>query len=131
MGALVVLALALGLTNNRTRLLELKYYRGQVQKDVVYEDWNNFSRVAVREGCAVDSLLIEIDAASNTYVAHWDGDRGRIRNVAEDLISLQYAVLDRPKVLVIGAGGGTDLLAALAAGSGTSPASKSIRSSCT
>lgn len=116
MGVLVVVAATLALTNNQTRLLDLKYYRGEQQTDVVFEDWNSFSRVAVRDGFAADSLLIEIDAASNTFAAKWDGDRAHIRDVTEDLISLQYSVLDSPKILVIGAGGGTDLLAGLAAG---------------
>lgn len=117
MGALIVVAALLALTNNQTRLLDLKYYRGEVQDDVIFEDWNSFSRVAVRDGFAADSLLIEIDAASNTFAARWDGDRAHIRDVAEDLISLQYTFLEQPKVLAIGSGGGTDILAALAAGS--------------
>lgn len=117
MGVLVVVAALLALTNNQTRILDLKYYRGQVQDDVVFEDWNSFSRVAVRDGFAADSLLIEIDAASNTFAARWDGDRAHIRDVAEDLISLQYVFLEHPKILAIGSGGGTDLLAGLAAGS--------------
>ena len=37
------------------------------------------------EGFAADSLLIEIDAASNTFAAKWDGDRAHIRDVTEDL----------------------------------------------
>jgi len=116
MVGLAVLAAVLAFTNDKTRLLDLKYYHGETQKDVVYEDWNSFSRVAVRDGFAADSLLIEIDAASITFAARWDGDRDHIQDVAEDLISMQYAFLERPKILAIGSGGSTDLLAGLAAG---------------
>lgn len=112
-----LIAAALAVTNATTGWLDLKYYRGVEQHDVIYQDWNSFSRVAVREWDYPDSLLIEIDAASNTIVTRWDGDLAGMAHLRHDLIATQYALLEEPKVLIIGSGGGVDILTALLAGS--------------
>jgi predicted membrane-bound spermidine synthase len=72
--------------------------------------------VTVRDFGEPDSLVIQIDAASNTYIGRWDGDPASVRHLTRDLIAAPYALLERPNVLVIGPGGGIDLLVARAAG---------------
>jgi hypothetical protein len=106
----------LALFTGPSNWLGLKYYHGSRETDIDYERWNSFSRVAVRQMAAADSLLIEIDAASNTFITHWDGDPRTVAALRNDLIAAQYALLDAPKVLSIGSGGGVDILAALVCG---------------
>ena len=115
-GVLAVLAFG-ALFTNPSNWMGLKYYRGEKETNIDYERWNSFSRVAVERPADTDSLLIEIDAASNTFITHWDGDFDRIDYIRHDLIAAQYALLEEPKVLAIGSGGGADILAALMAGS--------------
>jgi hypothetical protein len=109
-------ALALLVLNPSQGWLKLKYFRGHVEHDVLYEKWNSFSRVAVRDLGTPDSLLIEIDAASNTVISRWDGDAGRLAPFKDGLIAVQYVLQRQPRVFVIGSGGGVDLLTAVANG---------------
>ena len=114
-----VIAVAAGTiaaTNAETGLLKLRYFRGRAEPDLLLERWNSFSRVGVRDTGSPDSLLIEIDAASNTIASRWDGRRESLAPLLDGLIAAQYALLQRPAVLVIGSGGGVDLLTAVAAG---------------
>ncbi|MFH1844639.1 MAG: hypothetical protein ABIF77_15670 [bacterium] len=113
---LAVIAFA-ALFANPSSWMGLKYYRGAEETNIDYEKWNSFSRVAVEKLATSDSLLIEIDAASNTFVTHWDGDPASIAYLHHDLIAAQYALLEQPKVLAIGSGGGADILTALISGS--------------
>lgn len=113
---LAVLAFA-ALFTNPSSWMGLKYYRGAVETDIDFEQWNSFSRVAVEKQATPDSLLIEIDAASNTFITRWDGDPAQVAYLHEDLIAAQYTLLEKPKVLAIGSGGGADILTALISGS--------------
>jgi hypothetical protein len=113
---LLMLAVTLTVTNSSTGILHLKYYRGKEQKDIYYEKWNSFSRVAVMPMHSPDSLLIQIDAASNTVITRWDGDPESIADLRYSLIAVQYSLVDKAKVLSIGSGGGIDILTAIACG---------------
>jgi hypothetical protein len=116
-GAMLALAAAALLaTHSANRLLHLRYFRGREESGVEFERWNSFSRVAVRQTGSPDSLLIEIDAASNTMISRWDGRPESIAPLRGGLIAVQYALLERPSVFVIGSGGGIDLLTAVACG---------------
>jgi predicted membrane-bound spermidine synthase len=118
-GGLIAIAAAFLLAlNPTTHWLHLKYFRGREEPDVVFEKWNSFSRVAVREtpSGTHDSLLIEIDSASNTMISRWDGRVESLAPLRNSLIGVQYALLEKPAVFVIGSGGGVDLLTAVANG---------------
>ncbi|HUK64596.1 MAG TPA: hypothetical protein VLV15_14735, partial [Dongiaceae bacterium] len=110
LGAVALLAL-----NPSHGWLHLRYFRGREENDIRYEKWNSFSRVAVRDLGTPDSLLIEIDAASNTVISRWNGDPARLAPLRDGLIAVAYTVERRPDVFVIGSGGGVDVLTAVAA----------------
>jgi hypothetical protein len=112
----VAIVAGIALFTGPSQWLGLKYYRGTQETAIDYERWNSFSRVAVHELATSDSLLIEIDAASNTFVTHWDGDPQSVSHLRHDLIAAQYALLEQPKILSIGSGGGVDILTALVCG---------------
>jgi len=96
--------------------LHVRFARGRELTGIRYEKWNAYSRVTVRDFGEPDSLVVQIDAASNTYIGRWDGDPSSVRHLTRDLIAAPYVLLSRPRVLVIGPGGGIDLLVARAAG---------------
>src|SRR5262249_49142932 len=74
LGALIAAAaFALVFADSQGHWLRLRYSRGRPQTGVEYEKWNSFSRVTVRNYGEPDTLLLEIDAASNTLIARWDG----------------------------------------------------------
>ncbi len=121
---LLVIATGMAVTNSSTGLLHLRYSRGRRTNGFEFEKWNSFSRVTVRQPGSrerpgsnqPDSLLIEIDGASNTWIQRWDGRPERLTGLRDGLIAVPYALTDRPRVCVIGAGGGVDLLTAVAGG---------------
>ena len=113
---LAVVAATVAVTNPSTGLLKLRYFRGRAEPDLLIERWNSFSRVGVRDTGSPDSLLIEIDSASNTIASRWDGRVESVAPLRDGLIAVQYALVERPRVLVIGSGGGVDLLTAVASG---------------
>ena len=114
--AVAALAVTLVAIDARTHWLRLHYSRGREQTGIQFEKWNSFSRVTVRDFGEADTLLLEIDAASNTLIARWNGRPESLAPLADNLIAVQYALVDHPRVFVIGSGGGVDLLTAVAAG---------------
>jgi len=103
----------------------------------VYEKWNAHSRVTVyeisqypffwavdghrweeviNEGRWLPHALLLIDAIAGTPIQEFHGDLGQVAFLRYDLTSFVYHLVDRPRTLVIGPGGGRDVLAALASG---------------
>ncbi len=103
----------------------------------VYERWNAHSRVSVYEPVeypffwSVDSALWDqtiaqggtfrhalllIDAVAGTPIQGYDGALNQVEFLRYDLTSFVYHAIERPTTLVIGPGGGRDVLAALASG---------------
>ncbi len=113
--ALAVALLATAALQATSPFLAIKFSRGRELTDIRFEKWNAFSRVTVRGYGEPDSLLLQIDAASNTVIGRWDGRAESVRFLLDDLIAAPYALLARPRVLVIGPGGGVDLAVARAA----------------
>ena len=116
--ALVVVVAAGGMlaTNARFGWLKLRYFRGGEKPFTEFEKWNSFSRVSVRQLESPDTLLIEIDAASNTEITRWDGLEGNLAYLLDGLIAVEYSLMREPDVAIIGSGGGVDILTAIAAG---------------
>ena len=103
------------------------------QRDRVFEQWNSFSRIvgyrltnAEMEGWGLsgdpnrptlaEQVLLLIDGDAATPVALFDGDLEKARYLLNDVTNLAYNLRQDAHVLVIGPGGGRDVLAALASG---------------
>lgn len=103
----------------------------------LYEKWNAHSRVTVYEvapypffwaidgerwdeviesGAWLPHALLLIDAVAGTPIQEFHGDLDQVAFLRYDLTSFVYHLVDRPQTLVIGPGGGRDVLAALASG---------------
>jgi predicted membrane-bound spermidine synthase len=83
---------------------------------VTQEGWNAYSRISVVEGVAgLARLYIDADAWTSVYP--WDGHVESVRGVRESFRALPFRLTPNAETLVIGPGGGADVVAALASGS--------------
>jgi hypothetical protein len=111
---------------------------GGEEPEIVYEKWNVHSRVTVYEpdvfpffwGVSGEKweqtiaegdadwqhALLLIDAVAGTPIQNFTGDLERVDFLRYDLTSLVYHLIDQPRTLVIGPGGGRDVLSALVSG---------------
>jgi len=78
-------------------------------------DLDNWDKV-VQEGRFLNHALLLIDDVAGTPVQEFRGLLSEVEFLHYDLTSLVYHVVERPQTLVIGPGGGRDVLAALASG---------------
>ncbi len=102
--------------------IDVQYTRGMPRKNELFSKWNSFSRVSVHEDDRGERW-IELDGGAGTWLSHTDleGDEGRL--LREQLgqtgpeLAFWMSRGKRPRTLVVGPGGGYDLVRALAAGS--------------
>jgi hypothetical protein len=101
----------------------------------LYEKWNSFSRVTI-EGDPdkprapigwgmssawsgdriVPQIYLILDAMAGTVLTRFDGDLAKLRYLGYDVTNAVHHLRTGAKVLVIGPGGGRDVLSALAMG---------------
>lgn len=84
---------------------------------VTQTGWNAYSRVDAVEGFPSYLARLYIDSDAWTNVLEWDGHLTSVQNVRSWYRALPFRFTTRPETLVIGPGGGSDVLIALAAGS--------------
>lgn len=104
---------------------------------IVKTSWNSFSRIDVVEGptgncdpkaldpifgqpqCAYEGLVakIFIDGGAGTNIISWDGNPQSRQELSSWMQYLPFKMFDDPNVLIIGSGGGRDVVAAVASGS--------------
>ena len=110
---------------------------GGAEPPIVYERWNIHSRVTVYEpenypffwgvspvkweeavaaGGLWEHALLLIDAVAGTPIQRFAGDLAQVDFLRFDLTAIAYQLSDAPRTLVIGPGGGRDVLTALASG---------------
>ena len=133
--AAVWLALLTGLaiSNPSTHLVRLTWSKGDESIRPLFEKWNCFSRVRVYgdpdslvtadgwglspilpESDKVRQLHLDIDSFASTVLTRFNADIGTIEALKYDLTNLVHYIRPHSDVMVIGAGGGRDILAALA-----------------
>jgi hypothetical protein len=106
--------------------------KGHEGDRVLFSKWNSFSRVAVYDrphgdwslspsftGSRGESLFMDIDSAASTPIVKSSGNRDDANYLRYELTALAYHLIEPTNnlsALVIGPGGGRDLLSALAFG---------------
>jgi spermidine synthase len=106
--------------------------KGHLGDRVLFSKWNSFSRVAVYDrphgdwslspsfnGPRIESLFMDIDSAASTPIVKGTGQLSDARYLRYELTALGYHLVEQPagfSALVIGPGGGRDLLSALVFG---------------
>ena len=136
---LTALAAVTGLVvlNAETAAVRVRFAKGRVEFQNLFEGWNSFSRIAVlpRRGArdnayawglsplytgpVGEQLALDIDSLAGTPLVKFDGDLQSpgLEHLRHDVTALGYALRGGRKTLVIGPGGGRDVLTALTFGS--------------
>ena len=120
------------LIKKESPLLRVKWSKkGQLRKPL-YEKWNSFSRVTVMgdsivlekpfgwglssvypQDRRVRQLRLNIDAGAETILTRFSGDWSKLEHLKYDVTNLAHYIRPHSRVLVVGAGGGRDVLSAL------------------
>ena len=118
------------------RLFTVSTTKGHEKHAVLFSKWNSFSRVGVYDeqygawslsdrygGPLPDTRLMDIDSAAGTQILRFSGDLRDVQYLQYELTALGYRVFGAAgtaapalHALVIGPGGGRDLLSALVFG---------------
>ncbi len=116
-------------------IFRILYIKGSFEARPLYEKWNSYSRVRVNgntnewvqpqgwgmsrtlpDDLRVRQLQMDIDVVAGTVMTGYDGQPASVRHLGYDVTNLAYRVRPGPRALVIGAGGGRDVLSALSLG---------------
>jgi spermidine synthase len=109
---------------------DVKDTKGHAGDTVLFSKWNSFSRIAVYDrrhgdwslsatyaGPMPDSRFMDIDSAASTPILRFDGNLQGVVYLKSELTALAYHLAEPGfTALVIGPGGGRDLLSALVFG---------------
>jgi hypothetical protein len=114
-------------------LLRIVWSKNQAVAPVLEERWNSYSRIAVSGnpdvphapfGWGLSATLppdararelgLNIDGFAMTVLTGFDGDLRSVDHLKYDVTNFAHHIVDRARVLVLGVGGGRDLLSALA-----------------
>ena len=114
--------------------LKIKYTKAYKERGYIYEKWNPLARITVYpsypfekekekpfgwglsnkfNGYKPREMWIEQDACAGTPIVEFDGDLSKVNFLSYDVTSLAYYLKKEPEVLIIGPGGGRDILTAL------------------
>lgn len=127
-----VLAIALGGQLSGLATFDVTDTKGHQGDRVLFSKWNSFSRIGVYErqhgdwslspaytGPLPDSRFMDIDSAASTPILHVAPDLANAQYLRYELTAIGYHLLERRgafSALVIGPGGGRDLVSALVFG---------------
>jgi predicted membrane-bound spermidine synthase len=115
------------------QLLRLQYIKGQLEEPLLFEKWNHFSRITVvdqppeasptgwglspafrlRRAPQKEVMLWMDSPAAATPITHYEGNFDNLEYLRYDIVNLVHYLSRDAKVLVVGTGGGRDVLSAL------------------
>lgn len=84
---------------------------------IVQTGWNAYSRIDCVEGLPDSFARLYIDSDAWTGIRGWDGDLDHVKDMAGSYRALPFKLTPNAETLIIGPGGGPDVVAALASGS--------------
>ena len=116
-------------------VLRILYIRGSFEARPLYEKWNSYSRVRVNGDRAAvvvptgwglsermpgdlrtHQLQMDLDVSAGTVMTGYNGDTSALQHLTYDVTNIAYWIRPNAHVLVVGAGGGRDVLSALTFG---------------
>ena len=124
-GAAAVLAAGALVAHGRTGLFGIRsaptkgMYRHMAAEPAARVDqtgWNSYSRIDAVTGFPGSLARLYIDSDAWTDVHRWDGRLASLAGAEKWFRALPFRVVPKGRTLVIGPGGGSDVLVALAAG---------------
>ncbi len=120
--------------NESQHFLRLRWVKGVLESRPLYEKWNSFSRIrvygdpnraqrpfgwALSSACpsklAVRQLILDIDAFASTVLTK-GGPNIQLEHLKYDITNIAHYIRPASNVLVVGVGGGRDVLSALTFG---------------
>jgi hypothetical protein len=84
---------------------------------IVQTGWNAYSRIDCVEGLPNSFARLYIDSDAWTGVRQWDGRIDSVKDMRDSYRALPFRLTPNAETLIIGPGGGPDVVAALASGS--------------
>ena len=116
--------------NQSAKFIDIRWIKGgRNWGDGLYEKWNALSRIYVRETGSepfgwgmspayepkqkLDQLYLNIDSGAATVITKFDGQLAPLEHLKYDVTALAHYLRPETSVLVIGVGGGRDILTAL------------------
>lgn len=115
--------------------MRLVWVKGQFEARPLVEKWNSFSRVRVignpdrfirPSGWGLSTMLpadrsarelhLDIDSYAGTELTRFDGDPAQVDHLKYDVTNIAHYLRPDSRVIVVGTGGGRDVLSALAFG---------------
>ncbi len=116
--------------NQPAKFIDIRWIKGGKNwGDGLYEKWNALSRIYVRETGSepfgwgmspayepkrkLDQLYLNIDSGAATVITKFDGDLDPLEHLKYDVTALAHYLRSQTSVLVIGVGGGRDILTSL------------------
>jgi SAM-dependent methyltransferase len=84
---------------------------------IVQTGWNAYSRIDCVEGLPNSFARLYIDSDAWTGIRGWDGNLGTVQDMKWSYRALPFRLTPNAETLIIGPGGGPDVVAALASGS--------------
>jgi hypothetical protein len=116
-------------------VLRILYIKGSLEARPLYEKWNSYSRVRVNGNPdraeepytwglsakyptdrTVHQLHMDIDVNAGTVMTQFDGRFDNLEHLKYDVTNVGYYLRPNGKALVVGTGGGRDILSALSFG---------------
>lgn len=130
--AVAMLLLTLGVGNQIGGFADIHFARGRYEPNLLWRSWNSFSRVAVYpaqaeemgrawglsrnyRGPVPEQLGMVVDDTGYTTMYRWKGEE-TLQFFRQNVINLAYLLRPQAESLIIGPGGGKDVLTALANG---------------
>ena len=120
------------LVNNNTPLLRIFWERGDYAEKPLFEKWNSFSRVSIDgdstkydvpfgwglsntydRSMKVRQLMLNTDAHSTTVLTKFDGNLDELYHLKYDVSNIAQYLRHDADVMIIGSGGGRDVLSSL------------------
>ena len=94
-------------------LFYVKWAKGLHEGKSVYEKWNSFSRITILDRGDRPFKTLAIDSGARANMIQFDGNINKVEWMKNDIANLVHFIRPHSKVLVIGVGGGKDILSAL------------------
>lgn len=113
-------------------LLRVMWVKGRIEAPPLFEKWNSYSRIAIHgdpsvsvppEGWGlstrfeykpVPQLVLDIDSGAGTRLTGFTGNISSVDYLRHDVTSVAHYLRAAADVLIVGSGGGRDVLTALA-----------------
>jgi 8-oxo-dGTP pyrophosphatase MutT (NUDIX family) len=107
--------LALGAWHITSGVLRVTHSHGQLEENIDEERWDPLARITV-QAFGPQSKWLNIDSQVVTAVLRYGGDPAEVDYLKHNVLQLAYRLRHYPKVLIVGPGGGSDVLSAVTSG---------------